>query len=218
MTKMIKNIIFDLGGVILNIDYHRTSRAFQELEIKEFDALYSQAQQSDLFDLLETGMISPEAFRKQVRELVGIPLKDSQIDTAWNAMLLDLPKERIAILQAAKSNYNTFLLSNTNVIHLDSYTDQLQKEHGIKSLGELFKKEYYSHEIKLRKPNNEAFEYVLTANHLKAEETLFIDDSIQHIEGAQSIGINTFFMDAKRNLELKDIFENGLLKENFQHV
>ena len=211
---MIKNIIFDLGGVILNIDYHLTSKAFQALGIANFDEIYSQAQQSDLFDLLETGKITPTNFRSQIRKITGLQLSDEQIDSAWNAMLLDLPKERIDILQAAKQQYRTFLLSNTNAIHLEAYTEELQRVHKISGLEELFEKEYFSHTLGMRKPHPETFAEVLKLQGLKAEETVFIDDSYQHLEGAKKAGINTLFMDRSKDMTLKDFFQDGKLKED----
>ena len=99
---MIKNIIFDLGGVILNIDYNKTSEAFRDLGLIDFDNLYSQSEQSHLFDKFEKGLISENDFRENIRIFSKINLTDFQIDSAWNAMLLDLPAERIQILMTAK--------------------------------------------------------------------------------------------------------------------
>jgi len=209
---MIKNIIFDLGGVILNINYNKTSEAFKELGLNNFDELYSQAQQSHLFDHLERGLISNKSFRDEIRRLSQLNLSDVQIDKAWNAMLLDLPKERIDILLEAKKNYRTFLLSNTNDIHLKAYTENLYNQHSIKSLSELFEEEFFSHKIQLRKPDVEAFRYVIEKMELIPEETLFIDDSAQHLVGAKKAGLNTYFMDVKNGMMLCSLFENGLLK------
>lgn len=205
---MIKNIIFDLGGVILNIDYNLSSEAFKKLGIGNFDEVYSQASQSMLFDKLETGKISAAKFRNQLREISGLDLNDNEIDDAWNKMLLDLPAYRIEILKKAATKYRTFLFSNTNIIHLEAYTKDLLKEHNIESLNHLFEKAYYSHEMGMRKPNVEAFNEIINQNNLNKEETLFIDDSIQHIEGAKEAGIKTIFMDRSKNMELKDIFNN----------
>ena len=213
---MIKNIIFDLGGVILNIDYHKTSAAFKNLGLNNFDELYSQAQQSHLFDHLEKGLITNEIFRNEIRRLSEVNLSDAQIDQAWNAMLLDLPKERINILLQSKKHYRTFLLSNTNSIHLKDYTKTLKEDHGISSLSRLFDKEFFSHEINLRKPDKAAFDYVIQTMNLIPKETLFIDDSIQHLEGAKEAGIKTFFMDVKNGKSLMDLFDkSGKLKEEF---
>jgi len=213
---MIKNIIFDLGGVILNINYQKTSEEFKKLGLENFDELYSQAQQSHLFDYLERGVISNETFRNEIRRLSKLDLTDSQIDSAWNAMLLDLPKERIDILLEAKKHYHTFLLSNTNDIHLKAYTRNLYKEHNIKSLSELFEEEFFSHKIQLRKPDVEAFLYVINKMELVAEETLFIDDSAQHLVGAQQSGMKTHFMDVKNGMTLSNLFENGFLKKEVE--
>lgn len=211
---MIKNIIFDLGGVVLNIDYQKTSNEFVKLGLKDFDNLYSQAKQSSLFDDFEMGIITDEKFREGIRKITGMIFCDMELDCAWNAMLLDLPSERISLLERAKKNYRTFLLSNTNSIHYEDYTRRLQIEHGLKSLGDLFEKEYYSHLIQLRKPNIEAFNFVIKDSEINPSETLFIDDSPQHIEGAKKAGLKTFFMDKSKGLTLADIINtNGTLKE-----
>lgn len=210
---MIKNVIFDLGGVILNIDYLKTSAAFAKLGLINFDELYSQAQQSHLFNHLEKGLISEQEFRNEIVNLSGVELNNNDIDQAWNAMLLNIPKERIEILQNAKKHYRTFLLSNTNSIHLRAYTKTLFKDHGISSLSMLFEKEFFSHDIHLKKPDIEAFEYVIKKMELSPEETLFIDDSAQHIEGAIKCGLNTIFMDLKNGMKLTNLFhKNGKLK------
>ncbi len=214
---MIRNIIFDLGGVVLNIDYHLTSKAFQQLGIRNFDEIFSQAQQSTLFDDLETGKISPATFRTEVRNITGLNLSNEAIDDAWNAMLLDLPAERIDILRACKANYRTFLLSNTNAIHLKAYTRDLQNAHQVSGLEELFEKEYYSHTLGLRKPHPETFTAVCKAQGLKPEETVFIDDSYQHIEGAKQAGLHTLFMDREKGMTLPDLFEDGKLKEGITY-
>ena len=213
---MIKNIIFDLGGVILNINYNKTSEEFKKLGLKNFDELYSQAQQSHIFDHLEKGLISNEKFRDEIRRISKLNITDEQIDFAWNAMLLDLPGERIEILINTKRNYRTFLLSNTNDIHLNAYTKNLDKQHNIKSLAELFEQEFFSHEIHLRKPDVKAFQFVINKMKLIPEETLFIDDSAQHLTGAKNAGLKTLFMDVSKGMTLTDIFINGRLKTEIE--
>jgi len=192
----VKNIIFDLGGVILNIDYNLTVDAFKNLGVSNFDALYSQAKQSELFDLMETGKISNNEFRKGIRTLVNIDLTDQQIDDAWNAMLLDLPKSRIELLEKLKNEgYRLFLLSNTNKIHYNAYTKNLNEEHKIVGLEQFFEKSFFSHQINRRKPATETFQYVLDEANLSGVETIFIDDSIQHVLGAREAGINSFHLE-----------------------
>lgn len=204
LAATIKNIIFDLGGVILNIDYHLTIQAFTELGIPNFKEKYSQAQQNHLFDRLDTGTISGTDFVAEIKReaLNGITEKD--ILRCWNAMLLDLPKERLELLEKLGENYRLFLLSNTNEIHIPEYNKLLERTFGFKDLAHLFEKQYYSFEIGLRKPDIEIFEFVLSENGLLAEETLFIDDSKQHIKGAEKTGINTYWL--KPNETIIDVF------------
>lgn len=189
-----KNIIFDFGGVILNIDYNRSVEAFKKIGLIHFEKYYSQAEQKELFDNLETGYISPQDFRNELKRHLDGNYTDADIDKAWNAMLLDLPEERVQLLDSIKSKYRTFLLSNTNKIHHTAFSSSLKKKFNRDIFSELFEKAYFSHEINMRKPNAEIFELVLNENGLKKEETLFIDDSIQHIEGANKLGIQTIFL------------------------
>lgn len=190
----IRNVIFDLGGVILNIDYHRTIAAFTALGIADFDAMYSQAAQSNLFDLLETGNCTPQEFRDGLKPFLPAGTTDAQIDNAWNALLEDLPAERLTLLAACKQRYQTFLLSNTNSIHYDQYIQDLEAAHGLADMNGLFHKVYLSHEVHLRKPDVVIFEHVLNDQQLKASETLFIDDSIQHIDAARKAGIYAYHL------------------------
>ena len=190
----IKNIIFDFGGVILNIDYKLTEAAFAKLGLTDFEKIYSQATQKELFDALEKGLITPDTFRKEIREFLRGDITDEQIDGAWNAMLLDLPEERVTLLEKLKTKYRIFLLSNTNEIHFDSFSAYMKNKFNRNIFGEVFESAYLSHRLKMRKPDAEIFEFVLRENNLKNSETLFIDDSIQHIEGANRLGINTIFL------------------------
>ena len=191
IPKGIKNIIFDLGGVILNIDYNRTSQAFKELGCENFDELYSQQKQSGLFDEFETGKLSPQAFINELLRLLPKGISPKQAIDAWNAMLLDLPQKRLEKLAENQQNYRTFLLSNTNAIHEEAFTRFIQRENKITSFEPYFEQVYYSHRIGMRKPHPEVFTFVLEQNSLLPEETLFIDDSPQHLVGAERVGIRT---------------------------
>ncbi len=205
VTGGIKNIIFDLGGVILNIDYTLTSQAFKNLGLTDFDEKYSQAKQNHLFDRLETGKINPSDFRQEMKSYFNLPVTDLDVDTAWNAMLLDLPQERIELLKKLSTRYRLFLLSNTNIIHYKAYSAYLQKTFGKLIFDAVFEKQYLSFQIGMRKPDKEIFELVLNENKLQASETLFIDDSIQHIQGATSCGIITHHL--KPSQTIIELFE-----------
>lgn len=196
-SKNIRNIIFDLGGVIVNIDYQLTTKAFSELGLADFDVLFSQAKQNKLFDLYEKGLISSVDFRDEIRKYSGNNFDDFVIDNAWNAMLLNVPEERMELLKKAQSNYTTFLLSNTNDIHIETFNGYLERTFGINDLSGYFYKIYLSYKVNMRKPDAEIFELVLSENNLQPHETLFIDDSVQHIESAKKLGIQTYLLDVK---------------------
>ncbi len=203
----IKNIIFDLGGVILNIDYNLSVQAFERLGMSNFEEMYSKMQQNDLFDKLETGIINRKEFITEIQKLSPQQIHESDIINAWNAMLLDFPLRRLQILQQLQLHYNTFLLSNTNEIHEAEFNRRLQQTCGYPTMAVFFDKIYLSHRVGLRKPGKEIFEKILIENNLKAAETLFIDDSLQHIEGAKLVGIQTIHLTDGMTMET-DIFRN----------
>ena len=190
----IKNIIFDLGGVLLNIDYHKTSRAFKMLGAHQFDELYSQANANHLFEALETGEISEQDFYQSISSFCNPGTTSQQIQTAWNAILLDFRKESLDALDTLKEKYNLFLLSNTNSIHVTQFNNILHEETGKTTLDEYFIKSYYSHIIQLRKPYAATYQWVLNDGNMIASETLFIDDSINNIKGAEAVGIRTHLL------------------------
>ena len=200
IPSSIKNIIFDFGGVILNIDYKFTENAFSKLGLKDFDKIYSQATQKELFDVFEKGLISPAEFRTQIRKFIDADVSDVQIDTAWNSMLLDLPSERVVLLEKLKMKYKLFLLSNTNEIHFNNFSGYMKNKFKRDLFAEVFDKVYVSHKVHMRKPDAEIFELVLNENNLKREETIFIDDSFQHIEGARKVGLNAIFLEKGKTI------------------
>jgi epoxide hydrolase-like predicted phosphatase len=206
----IKHIIFDLGGVILNIDYQRTYKAFEELGIKDFTSLYNQFKGSRLFDDLETGRVTPEGFLQAMHQHMPAHVTDQQIIDAWNAMLLDFPVQRLQLLQQLQLHYNTFLLSNTNAIHLEKFNRILQESRGIPSLDAFFNKAYYSHQMGYRKPEKEAYQLILDNHGLDPAETVFIDDTLPNIEGARAVGLQTIHLQTPKTiLELFKLAVSG---------
>lgn len=204
---VVKNIIFDWGGVISNINYNKTAEAFTKLGLNNFEEVYNQLKQTTLFDDLEVGAISPGDFRKEIRRMLPKEVSDEEIDIAWTAMLQDLPAERLALLEQVRKNYRIFLLSNTNKIHVTRYSKYIDQIYGHEKFRNLFVKAYYSHEVGLRKPHVEIFEHVLKENNLKPQETLFIDDTPQHIEGAVKAGLVAYHL--KKPQTITEIFSNG---------
>ena len=197
--KNIDNIIFDLGNVILNIDYQNTIDAFEKIGVPNASIFYSKSSQLNIFNQLETGRISKQNFILEIQKFVP-KASSSQIINAWNAILEELPNERLEILKNIKDKFSIFLLSNTNTIHIEKIIDKLGKKK-YEEFYNLFDKVYYSHEVKLRKPNADIFKLVIKENCLSIKNTLFIDDSIQHIESAKKIGLKTYHLDGDETLE-----------------
>lgn len=201
MIRGIKHIIFDLGGVLLNIDYNLTEKAFVELGIHNFGELYSQLKQTDIFDSLETGKIDEQEFLAAMRKVAEKELSYEQIIKAWNAMLLNFPLRRLQILQQLRIHHDLILLSNTNKIHETAFNQILMQEHSIPNIGVFFDKVYLSHRVGMRKPNADIFQKILDDTGFIPEHTLFIDDSPQHIEGANALGIRTIYLEKGMTIE-----------------
>lgn len=188
----VKNILFDLGAVLINIDFEKTADAFRQLGIDRFEEQFSQLSASTLFEDLETGKISNEDFYKAMRRQVPeMNLSDASIQLAWNAILQDFRKESMQLLKQLKQRYRLFLLSNTNAIHLVEVNNILNQQLNVENLDHYFERAYYSHLIGLRKPTSAAFNFVLEDAGIKAHETLFIDDSHPNITAASQMGFQT---------------------------
>lgn len=185
-------IIFDLGGVILNIDYRLTIAAFEKLGVKNADLFYSKKVQNPIFDKIEIGEITANYFLDELQKKTN-NAEIKQLESAWNAMLLDLPESRLNHIQKLSKNYKIFLLSNTNEIHINAFRKKIGEKRWLQ-FSSLFTKMYLSHEIGFRKPNKEAFQIILDENKLKANDVFFIDDSPQHIKAARSLGIQSHYL------------------------
>jgi glucose-1-phosphatase len=207
LLKGIKNIIFDLGGVIINIDYKITLGKFKALGLKDVDKIYTQFSQLPWFDSYDKGGISSEKFINEFGKFLNPGTTKEQIIDAWNAMLLDFPAERAELILKLKDRYRTFLLSNTNEIHIEYYLGLVDQWYGKDAMNKFFERAYYSNRIGMRKPDKEIFEFVVTENGLKASETLFIDDSPQHVEGARKAGLRAYHLQAPGTIV--DIFDLG---------
>lgn len=207
---MIKNIIFDYGNVIFDIDHQLTISAFQDLGLQHDKAFFGHLQQNPLFDLFEMGKISSADFRNEVRKIADQNFSDETIDTAWNTLLLGIRPGYLEFLEGIKPLYRTFLLSNNNEIHYNWINEYLLKEFGIPNMSQYFEHDYYSHLMGLRKPNADIFQKVIDEQHIIAAETLFIDDSPQHLETAKSLGFKTHLM--LRSEDLREVLPLLLLK------
>lgn len=191
----IKNIIFDLGGVIINLDNRRTEEAFTALGVKNFRDYFGHGFAASFFRDYEVGKISDQEFIESIRRLAGLSqVPDQAIIDSWNALLLDFPAERILLLKELRKTYRLFLFSNTNALHLAALREIWAGSFGGGSLDDHFEKTYYSHLMGMRKPNPEPFGLILKENDLNGEETLFVDDAIVNVEGAEQAGLKGLFL------------------------
>jgi glucose-1-phosphatase len=187
----IKNLIFDLGGIIINIDFQLTFEAFAKASGKDALSTVKKFEEEKIFARFEKGDYSERELRILINKELNISLSDEAINKAWNALLMDIPGERIDMLKELAGSHRLFLLSNTNSIHIDAVNRILYETRDIENLDLLFEKVYYSYEIKMAKPDVKIYEFVLKENDLNPAETLFIDDNADNIRGAAQAGIKT---------------------------
>lgn len=199
----IKNIIFDLGNVIIDLDTEATKQDFNFLYGPDYEEVMADLKEKNVFKKFETGSISTQTFLNELASYDDNITFD-EIKNAWSAMLLDIPEENYKILKKTKENYKTFCLSNTNKLHIDFIYKQLKSTKGVTNLNGFFEKVYLSHEVGKRKPNEDIFQLVLDNHNLVPSETLFIDDTKKHLRGAEKLGIRTIHMD--EDMRLSDLF------------
>ena len=204
----VKNIIFDFGGVVIDIDEQLTINEFAKLGVEDI----SKANSPEFIEIVgkfEKGIITPDIFRNKLRDYLDLSATDQEIDDAWNALLFDIPQERLAVIEKVKKNYNIFLLSNSNEIHYDLYLRDLQLRFGYNEFAELFHQAYFSFDLHLSKPDSEIYEFVMYQEGLNPEETLFIDDKPENIEAAKKLGFQTYQLIKPERV--RDIFTDGKL-------
>ncbi len=197
---MIKNLIFDLGGVLLNIDFKKTYDAFYALGIYRANELNNHPEVLELFMALEVGEYSVNAFRDKFRLLTGYSDSDEKLDDAFNALLMDFPPERIARVQELATKYNTYILSNTNAIHCKHYNQMLNDDLGIKDLNHLVDKAYYSHELGVKKPDYEIYGRMIELSGILPGESLFIDDREENLKAARKLGFDVMLVDEEHTI------------------
>ncbi|PLK42996.1 HAD family phosphatase [Emticicia sp. TH156] len=190
-----KAVIFDFGNVIINIDVPRTFQAFSKLTGKKQAVIEKLVADNQLFRRYETGQFTDIEFREIVRQTVGFPLSDHEVDTAWNSLLLDIPEDRIQLLAEIRKKYPVYLLSNTNSIHIEASNNYLKKAFGVRHLNELFDQLFLSYEIGMWKPDADIYHHVLKTINLKPHEVLFFDDNAHNIQSARALGMNTILVE-----------------------
>lgn len=212
MMLTVKNVVFDLGAVLLNIDPQKSIEAFRQLlkPGRKWEEAWRKS--SDAIRALEDGSISEAAFLQSLRKILDPALSDTVLVDAWNAILLDFPPERIAMLHGIKPHYRLFLLSNSNHIHFQKYESDLKKQlsGGFEAL---FEGLVFSYREGCAKPDPEIYRILLKRYALQADETLFIDDREDNIEAARREGILAFHLQA--DTEVSSLFaEDGRLRND----
>jgi len=196
--SQITTLLFDLGGVLINLDQGKTLRAFQKLgaDLEEVNA------HTTLFTDFEKGKINADEFRQGLLEVIRKPMLKEQIDNAWNAMLLDIPQERIKIIKQLRKRFSIGLLSNTNSIHIDFMHQYLKEEGRYEEWRNLFDEYILSYETGMRKPDVDIYLYAAEKMNCGAHQCVFIDDSPVNLKGAEKAGIKTVLANTPLNQEL----------------
>jgi putative hydrolase of the HAD superfamily len=203
LSHEIKLIVFDYGGVIIDLYPEKTRSAFLDLGLRNPDELYSPSGQVGLFDDFDKGLIEPNEFLKELKKYFPSTVETDKIVDAWNAMLGNISTEKINFIRQLKEKYQVCLLSNTNEIHLEYIQSKNQPSNFSNSVEENFDKVYYSCRLGMRKPEKEIFEYVMNKHNVNPREILFIDDTPMHIEGANKCGWKTLKVERNENWFVK---------------
>ncbi len=196
----LKNILFDLGGVLLDLDVQKTFNAFEKMGLSKEVIMERYNSKNNFFFQFEKGQISENEFRASLRKMIGNSVSNEKIDYAWNEMIRGFKDDTIKLLSDLSGKYPLYLLSNTNEIHLPFYSEQFRETSGGTTLQKYFIETYYSHIIGTRKPEPESFGYVLEDAGIKPEETLFIDDFEENCVSAREAGLVAHHLKPEENL------------------
>jgi len=200
MLNGIRNIIFDLGGVLLNIDPKKTIEAFGKLGMKQLVGDKGLSYDHDIFYQMELGKVTSDEFRNGVNELLPQKVSFQEINDAWTAMLLDFPVVRVELVKNLRKDFKIYLFSNTNAIHVEKIHSNFRNQHGFE-VSSLFEKDFYSNEIGYRKPLPESYQEIIRISGIDPNESLFIDDSLQNIESAIEFGLKGFWLEPGQKIE-----------------
>ena len=193
---MLPHLLFDYGGVLIDIDYAATPTAMRRLSCAESPIEFSQASQAALFDQFETGQLTPAEFRTGLRRAYDLEATDAELDAAWHAMLLDVPADRLALVaELRRQGHQTALLSNTNALHIAEIDRRLTAQYGFRhGIADVLDRVFYSQQVGLRKPGEEIFRHVLREMNWQPEDVLFIEDSPQHVATARRLGLRVLHL------------------------
>ena len=203
MDKKIRNIVFDLGGVLVDLDFKAAINGLQEAGFANVKEQLMAFDRGGIFQKFEVGEITADEFRTAIRENSNVTLTDEEVDALWNLMLLEIPREKLELILELRGKYMVYLLSNTNSIHWDYVCKNAFNYRGFR-VEDYFEETFLSYEMHLAKPDKAIFEKVLHDANLLPEETLFIDDSEANCKAAQEVGIHAHHYHVGD--DLKEIF------------
>lgn len=192
--KPYKNLVFDIGNVIVDIDFDVIVAEFQKLSVVDFKEILSYSKQNPIFDWMDIGKISAAQFRQELRKVLKPGVTDDEINKAWNSILINYPEQKFRLLRELKMHYKTFALSNINELHVAAINKAAQTKFGEKEFGNFFHRAYYSNEIGHRKPDKEIYEFIAAREKLVPAETFFVDDKEENIETARSLGWQAYHL------------------------
>ena len=197
--RNITTLIFDFGGVLMDLDKERCIQNFKDLGFPDVERYLGEFLQAGIFLDMEKGILDAPAFRSEIRKKVSCELSDEQIDEAWNSFLVGMPTEKLDMLLELKKKFKLLLLSNTNPIHM-AYSQEIFMQHGGKPMSGYFHKRYLSYEMGLAKPDAAIFQKMVEDADLIPSECLFLDDGIKNIEEGSRIGFQTYLVSKNKNL------------------
>lgn len=200
MKDKIENIVFDFGGVLIDLDFNRLLKAFKRIGFNDIESQLQTYERGGIFQKYELGEMTADEFRMAIRDKSNVTLTDSDIDDLWNLMLVKIPAEKLDFILSLRNNYNVYLLSNTNSIHWDY---ACKNSFNYKGLGikDFFIRTFLSYEMHLAKPDKAIYERMLCEAELIPENTLFIDDSEINCTVAKQLGIQVYHYQIGDSLE-----------------
>lgn len=191
----IEGIVFDIGNVLVDIDYPKTVAHFQALSDLDFSNIVSYSSQLGFFDEYERGEITTEEFISALKKYLKPETSEAQIIHAWNTMLVNYPEPKIKLLEKLKTEFKLFAFSNTNDLHVLQLNQNISRLYGKKEFREYFDRAFYSNEIRMRKPEKRAYEFLIEETAIQPEKLLFIDDKPENLLPAEELGIQILHLE-----------------------
>ncbi len=197
MKNEFEAVVFDFGNVIIDIDFELMFKGFAQGSGKSLQIIRDRMTESQVFRRYESGFFTDGEFREVIRQTIGFPFNDGEIDSIWNSMLLHIPPNRIELIRYLNTKFPVYLLSNTNSLHIKWCNEYLKQNFQINRINDLFKKAFLSYEIEMWKPDEAIYLHVLDEIGSAANKVIFFDDNLANIEAAQTVGIQSIHITPK---------------------